>query len=127
VAGDAEASRVGYALPVEHQDIGFRSEFLPCFEQRRSLAEAQQPRHIREFRYAADAGGFDDSQIRQAQNDYASVYGFGVFIEGDVRAGDYVYGSRERSQANQIAKPLLNLDGFAGSQVPTVQWIRRHL
>src|SRR5262245_28236649 len=127
VACDAEASRVSYSLPVEHQNVRLRFEFLPGFEQRRRLAEAQQSRDVRESRHAANAGGFDDPQIRESQNDYPGVDRLGVFIERDVRAGDRARGPREWLQTNHIAQPLLNLDRLAGSYVPTVQWIRRHL
>src|SRR5262249_38824657 len=121
VAGDAEASRVGYALPVEHQDVWFRFEFLPRFEQRRGLAEAQQSRHVREFSNTADAGGFYYQQIGQPQNDYAGVYRLRKFVVRDVRPGDRAYGPREWLQTNQTAKQFLNLDGFASRQVPAVQ------
>src|SRR5262245_46675859 len=110
VACDAEASRVSYSLPVEHQHVRLRFAFRPGFKQRRRLTEAQQPRDVRESRHAANACGFDDPQIREAQNDYPGVDRLGVFIERDIRAGDRGGGPREWLQANHIAQPLLNLD-----------------
>src|SRR5262245_50455576 len=53
VTYDAEAPRVSNSLPVEHQNVRIRFEFLPGFEQRRRLAEAQQTRNVRESCHAA--------------------------------------------------------------------------
>lgn len=63
VAGDAEAARMRQSLSVKDHGLGSGLKFLPCLEQRREFAEAEQAGNVREAGCGSDSDGFDYSSV----------------------------------------------------------------
>ncbi len=69
MAGDAEAPRMGDAVPVDHQQVGRRREPRQRGEPRRRLAERQQAGNVGEARRLLDHPGLDHREIGIGQHD----------------------------------------------------------
>ena len=120
MAGQAEAARMGQAVPVAHEGVDRWVQLPQGGQDRRRLAERQQTRHVREAERTNSVPGLDDLPLAHVPDDGC---GQACITAGKCRidAGHVTDVADRTALHNPRRQSFLNGDGLRGGDVPAMR------
>jgi hypothetical protein len=119
-----EPTRMGDALAVHEDQIGFEGEALEGGEERGAFPEGEQAGNIGEGDGLDDGALIEEAQVGIAQHDYCG-FGYAAF-DAHVCSGYGVYGTETAYRNHALRQVFLNADGFPWGYVPRMDMIDLH-
>ena len=119
--GQAEPSRMGDALTVTEQHLGWVPEFAVCFHHGGRLTEGEQTRNVGKGDGADDPRALEEAEPRPLERQHDRHQLIRRANVGDIRRSQYPEFLGERLENNLCGKLLLQDPGFRRRQVPTMQ------
>ena len=120
VRGKSHAPRVGYSLPVHHNNVRRYRKLLAGCQYQRRFTERKQPRYIGERYTVGDHLDFYYLQVGIAQDDDRPGARLRPPVHRDINAGNQAWG-RDIAGARDFGRELfLKSYGFGGGDLPAM-------
>src|SRR3990170_4477274 len=124
--GESEAAGMRQALTVEHEKVRAPLELCEGGQQGRTLAETQQPRHVRKNELRLGGCLFNDLQAWNLDQHYRRKASVAFFLVSGVGAGDEARCAWPAANREPRSHPALERDRLGGREPPsmTSDWMQ---